>query len=113
MSSDNLPISGSPSISPVYLVTVKKTHDKGTVKEGPNQTHPIFEGYEIKGKVHSFPVCGERWTVARTERNGVQVLGIFTTSPVEAVWHDENAKEIVFETKNSRYFCEYILDSSV
>lgn len=112
MSSDNLPVSESPSISPTYLVTVRKTLDKGTIKEGPDKTHPIFEGYEIKGKVYSLPVAGERWIVARTERNGVKVNGIFTTSPVEATWHDENAKEIVFETKNSRYFCKYTLDNS-
>ena len=94
-----------------YLVTVKKTLDRGTIKEGSEQCHPIFIGYEIKGVVVVLPRVGERWVVTRHERNGIGVLGIFTTSPVQVVWHDENAREIIFETKNSTYFVKYALDT--
>lgn len=94
-----------------YRVTVRKISDKGTIKEGLTQTHPIYTGYELKGIVNFLPIAGERWVVARYERNGEEVLGIFTTSVVQAVWHDENARQVRFDTANSQYFVEYTLDT--
>lgn len=96
----------------MYNVTVTKVADKGTIKEGPDQSHPIFEGYTIRGRVQFLPVVGERWIVTRYERNGESVLGIFTTTEVTGVYHNENTRMVMFETQNSRYLVNYTLDTS-
>ena len=98
-------------IAPMYNVTVTKARDKGTIKEGETQSHPIYEGYTIKGRTQFLPAIGERWIVARHERNGDSVLGIFTTTEVTRVYHNENTRTVLFETENSCYLVNYTLDT--
>lgn len=95
----------------MYHVTVTKIQDKGTIKEGESLSHPIFEGYTIRGLVQALPEVGQRWIVTRYERNGVQTPGIFTTTEVTDVYHNENTRVVLAETNNSAYRIEYTLDT--
>lgn len=95
-----------------YDVTVTKVADTGNHLKVEGTEHPVFTGYTLKGTVASLPIVGERWVVVRRERNGQPVLGIFTTSEVRAVWHDEMARKVKFSTDNSEYMIDYSLDVS-
>lgn len=93
--------------APVYVVTVTKAADKGTIPQ-----HAIHEGYTIKGYAADAPRVGEPWYVLRIERNGTKTLGHFTTSLVVGVLHDSAAQTFVVDTMNSRYHVSYRLDTS-
>lgn len=62
----------------------------------------ITEGYTILGTIDRMPKVGERFLVARTERNGIQMLGDFSTSPVVAIELEDDLV-VVFKTQNSIY----------
>jgi len=68
----------------------------------------FFEGksppieYEVQGFIEEFKVdIGSPFTMIRTCRNGVQRLGFFATSNVQAV--EETGEGWVLQTKNSVY----------
>jgi hypothetical protein len=91
-----------------YAITLTKVADKGTIPG-----HAIFEGYTIKGvTMNGLPEAGHPFVVARSERNGVRVNGIFTTSPVTATVHWAATGVVRFETANSEYRLEYVLDQT-
>lgn len=98
--------------APTYHVTVTKVDDNGNHLKVLGKDHTIYTGYTIRGLVAALPTAGERWVVARYERNGEPILGLFETSVVQSVWHDTTARRVVFETQNSRYNVEYTLDGA-
>lgn len=63
----------------------------------------ITEGYSIKGHYSVAPKVGERFHVERYERNGVKMLGDFSTSPVVSI---EYGKTTLITTQNSVYLME-------
>lgn len=100
---------GDPSAAPapVYVVTVTKVADMGTIPE-----HIIHEGYTLRGYAADAPCVGKPWYVLRIERNGIRKLGHFSTSEVKGVLHDSAARTFVIDTANSRYHASYSLDLS-
>lgn len=68
---------------------------------------PITEGYEIKGTYLVAPKVGERFNVERYERNGVKMLGDFSTSPVQLV-EQQDEKTWLVTTENSVYRMEHL-----
>lgn len=86
---------------PLYLVTVRKVTDRGTIEQ-----HPIHEGYTVKGFTYYLPAVGESFVVARVERNGIKIPGIFGTSVVREV--EIVAEDLIrFTTENSVYECSF------
>jgi len=111
-----------PDPLPSPRVRVTKMADKGTHPDGP---HPINNGYTIVGHPVTFPpAVGAPWEIWRTERNGIKLPGIFTTSPIEAVLiTTESPGTIVgdnaqprptyrVDTQNSVYKVEVLLDGA-
>jgi hypothetical protein len=91
-----------------YAITLTKVADKGTIPE-----HAIFQGYTIKGvTLNGLPEAGHPLIIARSERNGVKVNGVFQTSPVTATAHWSERGVVHFETANSEYRLEYALDKT-
>ncbi len=64
----------------------------------------LSDGYQVKGHYERMPTVGERFVIIRYERNGVEISGILTTSPVVKV----TARG--FETQNSRYRLKILPD---
>lgn len=58
---------------------------------------PIGDGYEIVGHYVEPPTVGHPFQMTRYRSNGVEALGVFTTSPVTEVG------PLVFKTLNSTY----------
>lgn len=71
--------------------------------DGPHskdfQGKPIVTGHKVKGYLSAVPKVGAPLCLLRTERNGVEALGIFQTSPITKM---ESAR--VF--KSARVFTE-------
>lgn len=65
---------------------------------------PIQIDYTIKGHHSVAPKIGERFHVERYERNGVKILGDFSTSPVQSIEYGE--KTMLITTQNSVYKME-------
>lgn len=57
--------------------------------------------FEIEGSVVTAPKRGDKFVVARSKRNGVEVPGWFQTSQVVEVVNSENA--VTVRTENSVY----------
>lgn len=97
------------SSTAVHHVRLTKTGDKGTIVD-----HPVFEGYTVLGHtVTGLPVVGERFRVLRYDRNGVEVLGVMSTSPVErTAWSPAHVQpmHLTFETANSTYRLDFLAD---
>lgn len=72
-------------------------------EDNPGKSLPIE--YWIKGTLVKEPVVGESLFVYRTERNGVQALGNFASSPVVEISAGEGNLRYI-ETKNSLYLLE-------
>lgn len=66
-----------------------------------DKTSEITEGYWLIGYTDRMPTIGERFVVERHNRNGVEALGEFSTSPVEAF--DTHDSWIEIRTLNSVY----------
>ena len=62
--------------------------------------------YVVKGIIIKSPVVGERFEFYRTERMGVEALGVFTTSVVKQI--DDTEDHILVHTENSTYKVEKI-----
>lgn len=71
-------------------------------EDNPDKSLPIE--YWIKGALVKEPVVGESIFVTRTERNGVQCIGLFASSPIVEISQKGNLRYI--ETKNSLYLLE-------
>lgn len=95
-----------------------KTHVKVTKLErlpdrpdgdliGIDERGKITEGYWIKGHCSKLPTRGERFHVDRYERNGIKIIGDFTTSPVVLTSHTDDGKT-QFKTENSIYEVEVL-----
>ncbi len=86
---------------PFYSVTITKRVAKGE----PRSDMP--DGYAVKGYTDVLPTVGPRWIVLRTERNGLKRVGLFETSEVQGVVHDEVRHTVTIETRNSVYDVTY------
>src|ERR1044072_6856019 len=78
----------------------------------PGQLHPTLGlpiDYWVEGTFYSDIVEGQSVTILRKIRNGVEVPGIFTTSPVATVTND---KVLLFRTANSDYIVEFKEENS-
>jgi hypothetical protein len=88
-------------------IRLTKVADLGTIPD-----HPIFNGYTVEGLTSEpRPAVGLRFAFLRTNRNGVEILGVFSTSPVT---HIESAtdKRVTFKTANSSYVLDLDIDTS-
>jgi hypothetical protein len=65
---------------------------------------PIGQDYYVKGYYLDSPTIGQPFYMTRYNSNGVEVDGLFRTSPVESV--DKVDDHIVFRTMNSTYRLE-------
>jgi hypothetical protein len=65
------------------------------------------EGYELKGHVLVAPEKDRPLLVSRYERNGVQVSGLFNTSPVKMVTY-QGPKVAFVHTENSVWRVELL-----
>jgi hypothetical protein len=75
-------------------------------QENEGQSPPI--DYTVKGKL-AWPIEeGNTIHLHRTERNGIQSLGIFVSSKILQIASNERAKVVI--TRNSVYLCEEIAD---
>jgi hypothetical protein len=62
--------------------------------------------YSIKGILLMDVEVGKSIWVLREERNGVESLGLFTSSPVTKIVPQDNKTETVLNTMNSCYIIE-------
>lgn len=96
----------------LYYIRLTKQSDKGTIEGG----HPIYTGYEVYGtiKAGGLPKVGSPLQITRTRRNGINALGVMTTSTVIEVLIP-NYQEIgddcmVFSTANSTYRLDFLTE---
>ena len=89
-----------PQDAPAVRIRLVKHEDLGTVPD-----HPIFVGYTVEGVMTHRPTVGQCFTFWRINRNGVEALGIFRTSPVLKLLENDggNSNLISFTTQNSEY----------
>ena len=85
-------------------IVFSKVHDLNTIRD-----HPIFEGYCAEGLMFVPPVAGKSFSFLRTNRNGMNRLGVFTTTIVENVEQLEDGSMKV-STRNSVYHLTFVLD---
>lgn len=78
----------------------------GTLVDWNADTTEITKGYWIVGHTVELPKVGERFNVDRYIRNGVEILGEFTTSPVQEVLEVDGKTRI--RTENSVYEIEVL-----
>lgn len=96
----------------LYYIRLTKQSDKGTIEGG----HPIYTGYEIYGtiKADGRPKVGSPLRITRTRRNGVNVLGVMTTSVVTEVlvpnYQELGDDCVVFSTANSTYRLDFLTE---
>jgi hypothetical protein len=62
-------------------------------------------GYWVVGEMPGLPKVGERLYIAREERNGEKVPGLFSTSPVTKVTYLDPWRFVV-QTENSTWLVE-------
>lgn len=75
-------------------------HDYVAGEDNGNVSLPIE--YWLEGFMNEEPVVGKPLVVSRTNRNGVEIGGLFTTSTITEIIEDG------FKTLNSVYRVEYI-----
>lgn len=63
----------------------------------------LIENYNLKGYLFRDIQLGEKIMVGRFERNGLEVIGVFESTPIEQI--DGN----ILTTKNSKWKIENIL----
>ncbi len=80
-------------------VCLTKVHGKNNEEIGPS--------YTVKGSLIADVEVGARLKVFRTERNGVKVDGLFTSSPVELITVVEG-KGYYVHTENSTWRVELL-----
>lgn len=73
-------------------------------QDNPDVSLPIE--YWIKGALIKEPVVGESLFISRTERNGVEAFGYFTSSPIVEISSSEHGGFVYIETANSVYLVE-------
>lgn len=74
--------------------------------DGTGAAGPINAGYVVKGYCTHLPEVGERFNLTRYERNGVNIYGHMSTSPVSSVVFDDKGADL--ETENSRYRLDFL-----
>ena len=89
----------------ISLIKVARLPDRpeGTLVTLDNW-QPISTGYSIKGVYEIPPRVGHPFHVERHERNGVEMLGDFTTSIVQSITAEGSVT--VLTTENSIYHME-------
>lgn len=73
---------------------------------GDNEKSPPVE-YWITGYINEIPQIGKSISVGRTSRNGVDITGLFHSSPIAKIKKINDKKSLLF-TRNSVYCIEYI-----
>lgn len=101
-----------PNESVVHYIRLTKQSDKGTI-----DNHPIHEGYQVYGIITDLPKVGFPLRITRTRRNGINALGVMTTSLVTEVFspnyqelddQDFDEEFVVFSTANSTYRLDFL-----
>lgn len=85
--------------NPIFPAGNKKDYKVGQV---PSENVSLFVDYEVQGAIDSPPEVGTAVRMLRTQRNGVESLGIFATSLINKVEGDK------FYTANSIYQWEEV-----
>jgi len=94
----------------LHYIRLTKQSDKGTIEGG----HPIYTGYEVYGTIASdkLPTVGSPFQITRTRRNGINILGVMTTSSVTEVlvpnYQDIGDDRVIFSTANSVYTLDFL-----
>jgi hypothetical protein len=86
------------SPNPLYPMKDLNEYEHGQINPG----YTLPSEYYVEGTITNPPVVGESFTMLRSNRNGVKISGIFTTSKVTKI--TDNG----FETLNSVYLLEDI-----
>lgn len=90
-----------------HYIRLTKQLDKGTI-----DNHPIHEGYHVYGFIADLPKVGFPLRITRTRRNGINALGVMTTSTVTEVlipnYQELGDDCMVFSTANSTYRLDFL-----
>lgn len=85
-------------VLPTFVIVTKATD------LGVNHDKPLPEGYTIEGFCFKQPKLGEPLQILRTKRQGIERLGIFTSSPIQGIeWKGSTPEQLKLRTQNSVY----------
>ena len=70
------------------------------------ENHHLDNGYWVQGFLMNEIEVGKQIIIDRRNRNGVEIRGVFNTSPVEAIEKNENV--LMVKTENSLYKVEFL-----
>jgi hypothetical protein len=63
--------------------------------------------YSVEGEIDQLPELDKSFSFCRTKRNGIEVFGYYSTSPIQSI-KKINDKEYNLETLNSIYKLELL-----
>ena len=84
-------------------------HDSDGAKIGEYARTCLYVGYTVEGVIAQPLTVGASIVLVRTKRNGVDAVGIFTTSPIKS-FVTEDPEEVLAYTQNSVYRITKLFD---